>query len=108
MTSSPLRLAAQETPGLPAGLTWKEFESSVAPFSFAVFTVEPGCASPADTHAVREIWLVVSGTGELTVDGTASRVSAGDAVYLESMRTHQVRNDGDLPLLVHSMWWGEP
>lgn len=94
----------------PTGLGWHEVELPSAPFKLARFVVEPGYASPLDSHAVHEIWFVASGTGELCYDGDQLvRIAEGNAVYLEPPRTHQVRNDGDSTLVIHSIYWeGQP
>ena len=80
-------------------------DAPVAPFTLARFRVPPGVTSAADTHEVREIWLVESGSGELSLDGQKLRVSAGDTLYFESFRTHQLHNDGDEPVDLVSIWW---
>lgn len=90
----------------PAGLGYHEVQVRNAPFKLARFTVEPGYTTPVDTHAVHEIWFVAGGTGELRYDDDRLiRIAEGDAVYLEPPRTHQVHNDGDSTLVIHSMYW---
>ena len=76
-----------------------------APFKMARFTVEPNCASPVDSHAVHEIWMIAQGTGELIYDGRKVRISAPDLLYFEPPKTHLVRNDGTESLVVFSVWW---
>jgi mannose-6-phosphate isomerase-like protein (cupin superfamily) len=90
----------------PTGLGYDEVELHNAPFKLARFVVEPGYASPVDSHAVHEIWFVASGAGELRYDSDQLiRIAEGDAVYLEPPRTHQVCNDGDSTLVIHSIYW---
>jgi mannose-6-phosphate isomerase-like protein (cupin superfamily) len=94
----------------PSGLKLAIFdlprtEVPVAPFTLARFRVPPGVTSAADHHEVREIWLIQSGSGELSLDERKFRVSAGDTLYFESFRTHQLHNDGDEPVDVVSIWW---
>jgi quercetin dioxygenase-like cupin family protein len=76
-----------------------------APFKASRFTVDPGCTSPVDSHAVREIWMVAEGEGELLYDGRPSRLKAADVVYFDSHKPHQVTNDGAQTLVVYSVWW---
>ena len=76
-----------------------------APFKASRFTVETGCISPVDVHAVREIWMVSEGEGELTYDGRSLRIKAADVVYFEPHKPHQVKNDGAGTLVVYSVWW---
>jgi mannose-6-phosphate isomerase-like protein (cupin superfamily) len=79
--------------------------SQIAPFKASRFTVEPGCSSPEDRHEVREIWMVAEGEGELIYDDQTVRISAADVLYFESHKSHLVNNDGDMPLVIYSVWW---
>ena len=79
--------------------------SPLAPFKAARFVVEPGHASPVDSHAVHEIWSVLAGEGELVYDQRPLRLRTGTVWYLEPHKTHQVTNDGTEPLVIWSMWW---
>ena len=107
----PFALPFQSAGEPEPGLGWEELDARAVrtagqpPFRVARFTVEPEFSSPVDSHAVHEIWLVVAGTGLLDHAGTTARVSAGQALYLEPPLTHQVRNDGDQDLVIHSIWW---
>ena len=98
-----------QTAGEPEpGLGWDEVDLRSAgkpPFRVARFTVEPGFCSPVDSHAVHEIWLVLTGTGLLEHVGATVRIGPGQALYLAPPLTHQVRNDGDEDLVIHSIWW---
>lgn len=80
-------------------------ERSVAPFTLARISVPTGVRTSLDQHEVREIWLIQSGSGLLTVDGTEIRVSAGDSFYFESYRKHQLYNDGGETTEIVSIWW---
>jgi quercetin dioxygenase-like cupin family protein len=77
----------------------------LAPFNASRFTVEPGCASPVDSHAVREIWMVAEGFGELTYGDLTVRLNTADVFYFEPPTPHQVRNDGSQTLVIFSVWW---
>jgi mannose-6-phosphate isomerase-like protein (cupin superfamily) len=83
-------------------------ERMKAPFKVARFTVAPNCASPLDSHAVHEIWMISQGTGELIYDDQKVRISAPDLMYFEPPKAHLVRNDGTEPLVVFSIWWSAP
>jgi mannose-6-phosphate isomerase-like protein (cupin superfamily) len=102
-------LALTADASAPAGLGYHEVDVHNAPFNLARFVVEPGYVTPVDSHAVHEIWFVASGAGELRYDGDQLiRIAEGDAVYLEPPRTHEVRNDGDSTLVIHSIYWAGP
>lgn len=80
-------------------------ELSAAPFTLAHITVPTGVTTAEDHHEVREIWLIQSGAGLLTLDGEQTPVSSGDRLYFESYRRHQLYNDGDVPVEIISIWW---
>jgi mannose-6-phosphate isomerase-like protein (cupin superfamily) len=90
------RLAIVDLPGGPP---------PVAPFTLAHIHVPPGVTTAEDHHEVREIWLVQAGSGLLRLDGQRLRVAAGDSLYYDSYRRHQLHNDGDVPVEIVSIWW---
>jgi mannose-6-phosphate isomerase-like protein (cupin superfamily) len=77
----------------------------LVPFEVARWQIEPGTSNDLDVHRSHEMWLVRDGTGELTLDGHISQISAGDAIMINSRRPHRVRNNGDRPLKVFSAYW---
>lgn len=77
----------------------------LAPFKASRFTVEPGCASPPDSHSVHEIWMVAQGHGELLYDNKASLIGPSEVLYFEPPKIHQVRNLGTDTMIVFSIWW---
>jgi mannose-6-phosphate isomerase-like protein (cupin superfamily) len=87
---------AREVPGEPERLV---------PFEIARWQIEPGTSNDLDNHRSHEMWLVRDGAGEMTVDGRVFQISAGDAIMMNSMRPHIVRNTGDRPLMVFSVYW---
>jgi mannose-6-phosphate isomerase-like protein (cupin superfamily) len=90
----------------PPGLTGVTFDlGSVVPFRAMRITVASSFTTPLDCHQVRECWIVASGRGVLTCDGSAQEIAAGDFLYFESFRSHQVRNDGSGDLVLYSLWW---
>jgi quercetin dioxygenase-like cupin family protein len=77
----------------------------IAPFKASRFTVEPNCSSPIDSHEVHEIWMVAEGEGELLYDAQSIRVRVADVFYFEPHKSHQIINDGNLPISICSIWW---
>ena len=77
----------------------------VAPFTLARFSVPPGVTTAADCHEVREIWIVQSGEGTLTLDGASDRLRASQVRFFDSFQTHQLHNDGDEMIELVSIWW---
>jgi mannose-6-phosphate isomerase-like protein (cupin superfamily) len=76
-----------------------------APISASRFSIEPGCGTSEDKHAVHEIWFVAQGRLAVFYDGAEYAVSSGDAVYFEPGKVHCSRNRGDVPALIFSTWW---
>jgi quercetin dioxygenase-like cupin family protein len=77
----------------------------LAPFKASRFTVAPGCCSREDSHSVHEIWMVAQGEGELIYDGRSTQLQAGDVVYFEPPKPHQLYNHGPEPIVLFSIWW---
>jgi len=75
------------------------------PFRGGLFTVASHCTSRLDQHSVRECWMIAQGQGQLTYDGVPLRVEQGDVLFFESMKSHQVHNDGDITLIISTVWW---
>lgn len=82
-----------------------EMPAPVAPFTLAKIHVPVGVTTTEDHHEVREIWLVQSGSGQLSLDGEQLRISVGDSLFYDSFRRHQLYNDGAEPIDIISIWW---
>jgi mannose-6-phosphate isomerase-like protein (cupin superfamily) len=80
-------------------------EENSAPFKASIFEVAPGSASPIDKHAVKEIWLIVKGHGDLHYDGKVYKAAAQDLFYFESQHSHQIINHSDELLIICSIYW---
>ncbi len=60
---------------------------------YSVFT--PGTELTAVRHEVEEVAYVVSGQGELRLDGSAVQFRSGDAMHIPADVWHAVANTGD-------------
>jgi transcriptional regulator with XRE-family HTH domain len=70
-------------------------------------TVAPGGGSEGDyTHPGEEFGLILKGTMELTVDGTAFQLNEGDCFYFHSTSNHRFRNNSDQETQV--VWVNHP
>ncbi|WAL68647.1 class I tRNA ligase family protein [Amycolatopsis cynarae] len=67
--------------------------------------VAPGVRSLTHQHDETEMWVIVAGSGELTVDGERHPVSAGSVVRFDPFETHYVTNTGETDLLLVSFFW---
>ena len=62
-------------------------------------TLEPrGGQVPWHNHDQEEVYLIVSGNGEMCVDDEVRMLSGGEAVYIPSGSYHQLTNVGAEPL----------
>jgi mannose-6-phosphate isomerase len=69
-------------------------------YKVKTITVEPGKRLSYQTHEKRsEYWVIVSGTGTVTIDGIQSMSIAGDAFIIEQGIAHRIHNIGDEPLV---------
>lgn len=99
---------AQETVDLPGvQLFMHVFGAPMqeAPLRSSRFTIEPGCGTQQDRHAVHEIWFVSAGCLDVCYDGAWHRVTAGQAVFFEPWRPHFTRNVGTEMAQIFSVWW---
>ena len=73
------------------------------PFDVEILRVPPGKAPyPHHAHSAQwEFYHVISGTGKVRDDETATRIEAGDAFIFEPGQAHQLINDGSEDLVVY-------
>lgn len=57
--------------------------------------VYPGGGIPVHQHETIETYTILSGTGEMYVDGETQPLKAGDSIYIERNRPHGLKNTGD-------------
>lgn len=62
--------------------------------------VDPGAQISYQSHAKRaENWIFISGSGEVTLNGSIVPVTGGRSVFVEIGTKHRVRNVGSKPLV---------
>jgi quercetin dioxygenase-like cupin family protein len=72
-------------------------------------TIEPGAQHEAvGTHLHSEIWLVREGTGELTTNGVARTMVAGDVGICVAGDKHFIANTSDNPVTYFVVTVGPP
>lgn len=67
--------------------------------------VAPGASSSADRHDETEFFVIVAGTGELTVDGRGHQVRPGTVVLFEPFESHIITNTGETDLVFFTQYW---
>ena len=81
----------RELCGLPTGGSVQQ--------SLAEATLEPGQATDPHYHAeTEEIYFVLSGAGEMELEGERAHIAPGDAVPIPPGAWHQIRSTGTEPL----------
>ena len=69
-------------------------------FFFRKRALHRGASIGLHPHAHDEVYYVLEGTGDYTVDGTTTRVVPGDAVLIRAGSTHSLAQAGDADLVI--------
>lgn len=63
--------------------------------SLAQIVLAPGAASRAHYHPIaEETYHILSGAGEIEIDGVRTAVRPGDSIYIAPGEVHQIANTG--------------
>lgn len=68
-------------------------------YSFAHATLPVGKTSTPHSLTTSEVYYILSGTGEMHIDGETQAVEPGDAVYIPPNAKQFIRNWGTEPLV---------
>ncbi len=68
----------------------------------------PGAIYVGHKHPSPEIYYVVTGEAEWTVDGKTFKATPGTAIYTKPNAVHRMVNTGTGILKTVWMWWGPP
>lgn len=98
--------------GSPIRMQYHFYGQSELPVAIQTWELPPGGFEGPHAHAapereLEEIYIVLAGTGDMTVDGEVFRLTAGDSVLARVDADHDLRNVGDDTLRVLVIW-GEP
>lgn len=80
-------------------------QASKAPMLSSRFTIEPGCGTQEDKHAVNELWFVSEGDLDVFHDGKWHTIKNGQTLYFAPWQRHYARNNGTRQVQVFSVWW---
>ena len=68
---------------------------------FAQSRFQPGQVAPAHAHRdMSEVFFVTAGEGTIVIDGASHRLTAGTCVAVHAGEQHEIRNDGDVDLVL--------
>lgn len=75
----------------------------------AIASVRPLEATSPHSHDEEETFIILSGGGDITVDGERASVARGDVIYLPRNSHHTIRNTSSTePLEFLTIFWGSP
>lgn len=63
-------------------------------------TMAPGSDTPVHRHACEEVILVLSGSGEVTIDGETHSFGPDSTLIVPPDAVHQLVNSGSVPLVL--------
>ena len=87
--------------------TWKVVEAAPN-FTLKTIEVNPGQRLSLQYHNHRsEHWVVVAGSGVVTIGGDKMRVEPGSHVYVPRETKHRIENDGDRNLTFVEVQFGD-
>ena len=70
-----------------------------------LMSLKPGEEIGAEVHSDNDqFFRVDSGSGVVTIDGTDSKISDGYAVVVPAGARHNIKNDGDEPLKLYTLY----
>jgi mannose-6-phosphate isomerase-like protein (cupin superfamily) len=70
--------------------------------------LEPNASPhPAHRHVGEELFLISTGTLEVTISGKRTRLGAGSAFFVASNEEHQIRNAGNTPAQYFAITLGQ-
>jgi methionyl-tRNA synthetase len=70
--------------------------------------VPPGRRTDPHQHDELETFVIVAGSGDVSVDGKSRPVSPGTVIQFEPFETHVLENTGDGDLLFATFYWRNP
>jgi mannose-6-phosphate isomerase-like protein (cupin superfamily) len=75
----------------------------------AIASVRPNEATSPHSHDEEETFIILGGTGVISIDERTESIQRGDVIYLPRHSRHTIRNtSGKQPLEFLTIWWGSP
>jgi mannose-6-phosphate isomerase-like protein (cupin superfamily) len=81
------------------------WEGLVAPFGGAWCVVRPGTRSLPHGHREREIFICISGTAVVVIDGVTHPVTKGDVVTIPPGSEHYIWNNSHEDFHMYCIFW---
>ncbi|MFE0803658.1 cupin domain-containing protein [Streptomyces sp. NPDC058812] len=78
----------------------------LAPWGFGRAVVEPGGVTDPHAHEENEVFLILEGTAEMTINDEQRPVGPNSAVFIPGESRHHIRNTSSTePLVFLSIYW---
>jgi len=75
----------------------------------AIASVRPNEQTSPHSHGEEETFIILSGGGDISIDGEMASVQRGDVIYLPRNSHHTIRNTSGIePLEFLTIFWGSP
>src|SRR5947199_1024029 len=75
----------------------------------AIASVRPNEATTPHSHDEEETFVILRGSGVISVDEQTQNIERGDVIYLPRHSRHTVCNtSSEQPLEFLTIWWGSP
>ncbi|MDP3742040.1 MAG: cupin domain-containing protein [Candidatus Micrarchaeota archaeon] len=75
---------------------------------YQLVSFPPGASVAPHFHEkVREVFLIASGKGKITINGKEHFTVAGDIFLIEPNDSHALQNTDSFPFIVHIFKWNE-
>ena len=79
---------------------WHDRYFASQSMSFAYYDVDAGASIHAHSHDEEEVWHIIEGTLEITIDGEAVVASAGTAAVVPPNAVHSVKARTDARVII--------
>jgi len=78
------------------------------PFGHAYGYLANGGEMDAHAHPTEEVYIILSGTGTITVGHEEAAVGPGDVIEIPPDQRHTIKSQPGCPLLWAAFWWKTP
>jgi len=86
-------------------------QSSRLPIQIEIWELDEGVSEGDHIHgaprALEEVYYVLGGAGEMTIDGNKVSVNRNDSIMVPSGTEHGIKNTGNSPLKIMVIWGTE-
>jgi len=74
-----------------------------------VIQLQPNTETMIHNHSESEIWQIISGDASVLEGNKEFRVSSGEQIYLQPLKSHKIKNRSNSDILEFvSFWWDDP